>query len=64
MSSKTMVKYILDAIHSVRRRVLTAVRAGDLPEAHKLMGDLYALEVCLVTETAKLVRELEELEAA
>lgn len=62
MSSKKVVKDILDAINSVRSRVRTATKAGDLPEAHKLMGDLYALEVCLVIETSKLIEEMEILE--
>lgn len=53
------VKDCLAAISSVRNKVYAAMAKGDLNEATRLMGDLYALEVCLVIETEKLVRDMD-----
>lgn len=54
-----IVKDILSAIKSVRGRAQAAMDAKDFDGFAKLMGDLYALEVCLVSETEKLVAEIE-----
>lgn len=44
------IKDVLDAIRSVKIRYSTAVIEGDMDKANELMGDLLALENCLVTE--------------
>jgi len=49
MSTVTAIKDILDAISSVKSRAKHSMA----------MGDLFALENCLVTETTKLMEEME-----
>lgn len=49
------IKDVLAAIASVKSRVRKAMVAGDSIEVNRLMGDLTALEVCLVIETEKFV---------
>lgn len=53
------VKDTLSAIESVKRRIKIAENSGSQDQVHRLMGDLYALEACLVIESQKLVDKLE-----
>jgi hypothetical protein len=55
-----IVKDILDAIRSVRLRAKRALDGNDQIAYSSLMGDLYALEACLVIETEKLVNYLDK----
>jgi len=59
MSTVTAIKDILDAISSVKSRAKHSMAMGDLVEYSNRMGDLFALENCLVTETTKLMEEME-----
>jgi hypothetical protein len=60
MTKKQNVKDILDAIKSVKFRAVSAFNLGELNEYTKLMGDLLALEVCLVGATESYIEEEEE----
>jgi hypothetical protein len=54
------VKDTLDAINSVKGRAKAALTRGDYILLSQLMGDLYALEACLVGETERLVEEIDK----
>lgn len=59
MKPKEMVILTLDAIRSVKRRVKAAMSDGDTFMVNQLMGDLYALECCLVYEAERLMDEMD-----
>ncbi len=44
MDNKLMVQYTLEAINSVKKRAVKAMKKGDYITYSNLMGDLYALE--------------------
>lgn len=60
MDSKLSVKYVLEAIESVKLRATSAYLLGNSLEYKALMGDLLALESCLVGEAKKLVEDLDK----
>lgn len=60
MHTNQMIDDILVAIKSVRTRALEALEDERMQDYGRLMGDLIALEVCLVNEMLK-VQELTEL---
>lgn len=53
------VKETLEAIESVKARAKAAMDAGDSVLFNELMGDLYALEACLVGAAKALVEEID-----
>lgn len=55
------VKMTMDAIYAVRRRVHAAAQANDQNAVRTLMGDLTALNVCLVAEVQSLINELDKM---
>lgn len=61
MSKHTQyVRDTLAAIHSVKERSRKALEVQDFAEFHKLMGDLAALKVCLVSEAGYLIDDLDK----
>ncbi len=50
MTNKQRIKEVINSIESVKGRAIKAKRSGDLGNYRSLMGDLMALENCLVTE--------------
>ena len=60
MKQAYSVRLVLEAIESVRSRAREAQAIGDYITYSNLMGDLYALELCLVGEATKLVDALDK----
>lgn len=60
MQAKQNVKWILEAIEDLRERIKLTIKDNNTILAKELMGDLYALERCLVGETTKLIYELDK----
>ncbi len=58
----TTIRDILVAIKSVKARGIQAFQQGNSEEFSKLMGDLLALENCLVTECEKMVLDNDTIE--
>ena len=56
MSNTENVKMIMEAIDNVKGRAKVAASKGNMAEYRQLMGDLLALENCLVTEIKKELR--------
>lgn len=61
MKPEQNVRDILEAIESVKARAVIANSNGDASAYRQLMGDLTALEVCLVAEATKLMEEFDKI---
>lgn len=55
--TKESIRYILEAIDDVKLRINQAVSDGDTYVEETLVGDLLALENCLVTEVSLLMKQ-------
>jgi len=64
MLKKDEVKDIVVAINSVKSRAKKALLHNNMGKYELLMGDLIALEVCLVYSVEGLIEELDKNEAA
>lgn len=60
MSTNQYVKDVYAAIMNVRRRIKVAETNADKALYERLVGDLIALDVCLVIETGKHLDELDK----
>jgi len=56
METTQQMKDILAAIDSVKARAKACIKSGQRMEAEKLVGDLIALDACLVGEVASQVK--------
>ncbi len=63
MTKKQEVKDILVAINSVRFRALSALNLGENRDYERLMGDLLALEMCLVGAVERYLIEEDTVQA-
>jgi hypothetical protein len=59
MKQLNNVQDILSAIASVKSRAKEAMQNGDLVAYSRLMGDLFALEQCLVYQTSAMLQDLD-----
>lgn len=64
MSNRQVVREILDDIDEVKLSVMKALNDDNKAKAEELMGNVFALEACLVVEAKKLIAELEEKKTA
>ncbi len=62
LTRKQEMKDILVAIKSVKFRAVNAQRMGMKAEYERLMGDLIALDVCLVGAVDRFIEEEEQVE--
>lgn len=62
MTRKQRTRMCLDAIYDARRRVRDANALGDKPAELRIMGDVQALYICLVSEVHMLVDELDRMQ--
>jgi len=60
MNHQQSVKDILEAIESVKKRVKIAQAEGNFCAYTELMGDLTALECCLVGQVTLFFEELDK----